>query len=195
VKHLQALFIFTLLSGSSFSAAAMETVVIETSAGEITLQLNDEKAPASVQNFLAYAVSGFYNGTIFHRVINNFMIQGGGFTADYQRKATNSPIRNEANNGLKNNKYSIAMARTGNPHSATSQFFINTKDNGFLNFTRESGNGWGYAVFGNVIKGFDVVDAINQVSTGAGGPFRSDAPIQQVIIKTVRIIAKQQPTK
>lgn len=189
-------FIFIALFGSlSLVSQATETVIIETSVGDITLELDDQKAPASVENFLAYAVSGFYNGTIFHRVIKDFMIQGGGFTADYERKPTNSPVKNEANNGLKNTKYSIAMARTADPHSATSQFFINTKDNGFLNFTRESGNGWGYAVIGNVSKGFEVVDALNKVSTGSGGPFRSDVPRETVIIKAVRLIAKPATVK
>lgn len=193
MKYLQTFIFISLLSSMSLALQAKESVIIETTAGDITLELDDQKAPVSVQNFLAYAVSGFYNGTLFHRVIKDFMIQGGGFTTAYQRKTTNTAIKNEANNGLKNHKYSIAMARTGNPHSATSQFFINTKDNGFLNFSRESGNGWGYAVFGKVTKGFNVVDAINQVSTGSGGPFRSDAPKEQVVIKTVRIIGKDKP--
>ena len=170
----------------SVTSQAAEVFVIETSEGNITVELDDKKAPKSVENFMAYAVSGFYNGTIFHRVIKDFMIQGGGFTPDYQRKQTNSPITNEANNGLMNKKYTIAMARTGRPHSATSQFFINTKDNDFLNHSGQNPRGWGYAVFGKVTDGFDVVDKINTVSTGPGGPFRTDAPRKQVIIKTVR---------
>lgn len=193
MKHLKTFFLISFLSGLSLMANATETMIIETTEGNITLELDDKKAPQSVKNFMAYAVSGFYNGTIFHRVIKDFMIQGGGFTADYDRKTTNKPIQNEANNGLRNDKYTIAMARTSSPHSATAQFFINTKDNDFLNFTRESGNGWGYAVFGKVTKGFEVVDKLNAVRTGPGGPFRSDAPAQQVIIKTIRIVAKPKP--
>lgn len=181
-----------LLSISLFGSAsyAGEVFVIETSEGNITIELDEKKAPKSVENFMAYAVSGFYNGTIFHRVIKDFMIQGGGFTGDYQRKPTNTPVQNEANNGLMNKKYSIAMARTNRPHSATSQFFINTKDNDFLNHSGQTPRGWGYAVFGKVTSGFDVVDKINAVSTGPGGPFRSDAPREQVIIKTIRPVKK-----
>jgi len=191
VKQLYNLLLLITLTSLSFTSQAVETVTIETTEGNITLELDDNKAPKTVQNFLAYAVSGFYNGTIFHRVIKDFMIQGGGFTPTYQKKQTNSPVDNEGNNGLRNDKYTIAMARTSAPHSATAQFFINTKTNNFLNHTRESGNGWGYAVFGKVTKGFDVVDKINGVSTGSGGPFRSDAPKQQVIIKTIRIEVKK----
>lgn len=191
MKQLYNLLLLTTLASLSFTSQAVETVTIETSEGNITLELDDNKAPKTVQNFLAYAVSGFYNGTIFHRVIKDFMIQGGGFTSDYQKKQTNAPVDNEANNGLRNDKYTIAMARTSDPHSATAQFFINTKTNDFLNHTRESNRGWGYAVFGKVTKGFDVVDKINGVSTGPGGPFRSDAPKEQVIIKTIRIENKK----
>ena len=191
MKALYNLLLLSTLTSLSFTSQAVETVTIETSEGNITLELDDAKAPKTVQNFLAYAVSGFYNGTIFHRVIKDFMIQGGGFTPTYQKKQTNAPVDNEAKNGLRNDKYTIAMARTNDPHSATAQFFINTKHNNFLNHTRESARGWGYAVFGKVTKGFKVVDKINVVSTGPGGPFRSDAPKNQVIIKTIRIENKK----
>jgi len=185
-------YLIPLIAAALFSTSSQagEVFVIETSEGDITVELDDKKAPKSVENFMAYAISGFYNGTIFHRVIKDFMIQGGGFTPDYQKKQTNSPITNEANNGLMNKKYTIAMARTNRPHSATSQFFINTKDNDFLNHSGQNPRGWGYAVFGKVTAGFDVVDKINTVKTGPGGPFRSDAPRNQVIIKTIRLLEK-----
>jgi len=137
--------------------------------GVIVLELDDEKAPASTANFVAYVNKGHYDGTVFHRVIKNFMIQGGGFTADMQQKPTDAPIQNEAANGLKNGKYTIAMARTGDPHSATAQFFINVVDNDFLNHTAPTGQGWGYAVFGKVVQGQDVVDEIRKVRTTRKG--------------------------
>jgi peptidyl-prolyl cis-trans isomerase B (cyclophilin B) len=140
-----------------------KTVDIVTSAGTIRLELDDVKAPATVANFLSYAAKGHYDNTIFHRVIRDFMIQGGGFDVDMKQKPTEAPITNEANNGLKNSKYTIAMARTSAPHSATAQFFINTKDNGFLDFKSESAQGWGYAVFGRVVSGTEVVDAIHEI--------------------------------
>ncbi|MCW9024879.1 MAG: peptidylprolyl isomerase [Gammaproteobacteria bacterium] len=161
---------------------------METSLGTIILELDPVKAPKSVANFLGYVESGFYNETIFHRVINNFMIQGGGFTQDFQRKRTNAPVANEADNGLKNLNGTIAMARTQDPHSATAQFFINVKDNSFLDHTRKSARGWGYAVFGKVIEGMDTVKKIRQVQTGAGGPFPSDVPEPPVIIKSMTLI-------
>ncbi|MBK3526397.1 peptidylprolyl isomerase, partial [Streptomyces sp. MBT70] len=145
----------------------MSTVELNTSAGRIVLELNDAEAPKTVENFLAYVRSGHYDGTIFHRVINNFMIQGGGFTPDMKQKSTLAPIQNEADNGLKNDNYTVAMARTNDPHSATAQFFINVSDNAFLNHTSKSPNGWGYAVFGRVTEGQDVVDAIKGVKTGS----------------------------
>ncbi|HRM00617.1 MAG TPA: peptidylprolyl isomerase [Acidovorax sp.] len=149
--------------------------------GVITIELDTEKAPKSSANFLSYVNSGFYNGTVFHRVIKNFMIQGGGMTADMKQKETQAPIENEANNGLKNDKYTLAMARTGDPHSATAQFFINTVDNAFLNHTAPSAQGWGYAVFGKVVKGQDVVDAIKAVRTTRKG-FHDDVPFDAVVI-------------
>jgi len=149
--------------------------------GVIVLELDDEKAPASTANFLAYVNKGHYDGTVFHRVIKNFMIQGGVFTADMQQKPTDAPIQNEAANGLKNGKYTIAMARTGDPHSATAQFFINVVDNDFLNHTAPTGQGWGYAVFGKVVQGQDVVDEIRKVRTTRKG-YHDDVPFDAVVI-------------
>jgi peptidyl-prolyl cis-trans isomerase B (cyclophilin B) len=160
----------------------MSTVELHTNHGLIKIELDSAKAPASAENFLAYVRSGHYDGTIFHRVIKGFMAQGGGFTAEMKQKPTLAAIQNEANNGLKNKKYTLAMARTSDPHSATAQFFINVKDNDFLDFTRESGSGWGYAVFGKVVEGQDVVDAIERVRTGnAGG--HGDVPLEAVVIE------------
>lgn len=164
-----------------------KTVELKTSAGTITLELDDAKAPQTVANFLAYVNKGHYDGTIFHRVIKGFMIQGGGMTADMKQKATDAPIQNEANNGLKNDKYTLAMARTNAPHSATAQFFINTKDNTFLNFTAESPSGWGYAVFGKVVAGAEIVDAIEKVRTGKSG-FHDDVPVEAVTIEKATAI-------
>ena len=149
--------------------------------GVITLELDNAKAPQSTANFLNYVNKGHYDGTIFHRVIKGFMIQGGGFTADMKQKGTDAPIENEAANGLKNDKYTIAMARTGEPHSATAQFFINTVDNGFLNHTSPTPQGWGYAVFGKVVKGEDVVESIKKVRTTRKG-FHDDVPFDAVVI-------------
>ena len=149
--------------------------------GVITLELDNAKAPQSTANFLNYVNKGQYDGTIFHRVIKGFMIQGGGFTADMKQKGTDAPIENEAANGLKNDKYTIAMARTGEPHSATAQFFINTVDNGFLNHTSPTPQGWGYAVFGKVVKGEDVVESIKKVRTTRKG-FHDDVPFDAVVI-------------
>jgi peptidyl-prolyl cis-trans isomerase B (cyclophilin B) len=150
--------------------------------GVITLELDADKAPKSTANFLAYVNKGHYNGTIFHRVIPGFMVQGGGMEPGMGQKSTDAPIENEANNGLKNNVYTVAMARTGDPHSATAQFFINVADNGFLNHTATSTQGWGYAVFGKVVSGTDVVDKIKAVKTGRKG-FHDDVPKEDVIIE------------
>lgn len=171
-------------------AWAGSKVKLTTNYGDIVIELDDEKAPASVANFLQYVREGFYKGTIFHRVIDGFMIQGGGFTENYQRKETREPIKNEADNGLKNDLGTIAMARTGEPHSATAQFFINVVNNDFLNHTAPNGRGWGYAVFGKVTAGMDVVDKIRQVSTGPGGPFQKDVPRSPVIITEASIISE-----
>ncbi len=153
-----------------------------TGLGVIKLELDAAKAPNSTANFLAYVNKGHYNGTVFHRVIPGFMIQGGGFEPGMTQKATDKPINNEANNGLKNDKYTIAMARTNDPHSATAQFFINVADNGFLNHTAPSAQGWGYAVFGKVVAGTDVVDKIAAVKTGQKG-FHGDVPKEDVVIE------------
>jgi peptidyl-prolyl cis-trans isomerase B (cyclophilin B) len=160
-------------------------VKLHTSKGVITLQLDAEKAPNTVKNFLEYVNSGFYSGTIFHRVIGNFMIQGGGFEPNMTQKKTNPPIKNEAANGLKNDIYTIAMARTGDPHSATAQFFINVKDNGFLNYPGQ--DGWGYCVFGKVVEGKEVVDAIRSVKTGNRSGFQ-DVPLEDVIITKAEVV-------
>lgn len=164
-----------------------KTVEMTTSAGTLRIELDDDKAPGSVENFLTYVRSGHYDGTIFHRVIKGFMVQGGGFTADMQQKSTLAPIANEAGNGLKNLKYTLAMARTNAPHSATAQFFINATDNDFLNYRSETPQGWGYAVFGKVVEGTEVVDQIERVATGRKG-FHDDVPNEAVvIIKAVEI--------
>ena len=156
-------------------------VKLETSMGDISLELNKEKAPATVNNFLNYLNDGHYNGTVFHRVIPGFMIQGGGFEAGMKQKRTNAPVLNEANNGLKNDHLTVAMARTSDPHSASSQFFINVKDNDFLNFSSETAQGWGYAVFGKVVDGTDIVKAIEGVTTGQSGG-HGDVPQEDIVI-------------
>lgn len=179
----------------SANLAAQETatsknpqVVIHTSMGDIGVELFADKSPVSVENFIRYANSGFYDGTVFHRVISHFMIQGGGLTPDLKDKATSEPIVNEAPNGLSNKRGTIAMARTGNPHSATSQFFINVQDNGNLDYTdQNSSRGWGYAVFGKVTSGMDVVESIRFVETKTVPPY-SDVPVEPVIIESVDVV-------
>lgn len=163
----------------------MTTVQMKTTLGDITLELDETAAPETVANFLKYVDEGFYDGTIFHRVISGFMVQGGGFTPDMTQKETRTPIRNEAHNGLKNAKYAIAMARTPEIHSATAQFFINTADNDFLDFRAPNPSAYGYAVFGKVTAGFDTVDAIEQVPTGIVGYFQ-DVPHTPVVIESVK---------
>lgn len=194
--------LFLLLGlGSAFNsqpAAAQQapangnpSVVIHTSMGDIGLELYADKAPVSVENFIRYANTGFYDGTVFHRVISHFMIQGGGLTPDLQDKPTSEPIVNEALNGLSNKRGTIAMARTGNPHSATSQFFINVQDNGNLDYTdQNSSRGWGYAVFGKVTSGMDVVDRIRFVETKTVPPY-SDVPVEPVVINSVDVITAE----
>jgi peptidyl-prolyl cis-trans isomerase B (cyclophilin B) len=157
-------------------------VKLHTNFGEITLELDAEKAPITVANFLKYVDNEFYDGTIFHRVINNFMIQGGGFDTDMKQKNTEAEIKNEADNGLGNDKYTIAMARTSAPHSASSQFFINVADNDFLNHTSPTGSGWGYCVFGKVTAGMDVIDKIKQVAT-TNRKGHQDVPVENVVIE------------
>jgi len=166
-------------------SSADSKVRLETSLGDIVLQLDKERAPATVENFMQYVDDGFYADTLFHRVIEGFMIQGGGFSADYERKKTRSPISNEAYNGLRNKAYTISMARRTQPHSATSQFFINSVDNRNLDHTAMSASGWGYAVFGYVVEGEHVVDQISQTPTGPGGPFGRDVPRTPIVIKAV----------
>ena len=187
-RYLAPLFLATL----SFTVYAqgdtvLPQVKLETNHGNIVIELNSEKAPNTVANFLSYVEDGFYNGTIFHRVIKDFMIQGGGFTEDFVQKKPKAPIKNEANNGLSNVTGSVAMARTGDPHSATAQFFINTVDNNFLDFRGENGPAWGYAVFGNVIEGMDVVNEIRGVSTGSKGPHQ-DVPTENVVIISATVV-------
>ncbi len=162
-------------------------VALDTNHGRIVLQLDTEHAPATCENFAAYVRSGHYDGTIFHRVIDNFMIQGGGFDAEMQQKSTRAPIKNEANNGLKNVKGSIAMARTQDPHSASAQFFINIKDNDFLNHTSPTVQGWGYAVFGQVVEGMEVIDAIRSLKTGRHG-MHQDVPVEAVLIEHASLL-------
>ena len=173
-------------NSTSKQGADMVTVTMETNKGVITLELDREKAPDSVENFVTYAKSGHYDGTIFHRVIPGFMIQGGGFDSSMKQKETNPPIKNEAANGLKNDKGTVAMARTNVPDSATSQFFINVKDNDFLNHTSPTPQGWGYAVFGKVTDGIDVVESIENVATANKGG-QQDVPVSDVIIEKVTV--------
>lgn len=190
MRNLPGTFILLLsLASTSTMLSAQENmhpkVHMQTSMGEIVLELDREKAPVTVNNFMTYVKEGFYNGTVFHRVIDNFMIQGGGFTADLQKRATHAPIKNEADNGLKNLNGTIAMARTSIPHSATAQFFINVKDNGFLDHTGKTPRGWGYTVFGKVVSGMDVVNKIKKLKTTARGPFPKDVPETPVIIEKI----------
>lgn len=172
--------------GVSGKLGVMTKVNLETNFGKIVLELDDAKAPATVANFVEYVNAGHYSGTIFHRVIPGFMIQGGGFTLDMKQKPTNAPVKNEADNGLKNDKYTVAMARTNDPHSATAQFFVNVSDNGFLNHTAPSPQGWGYTVFGKVVEGTEVVDKIAAVSTGSKGGHQ-DVPRDEVVIESASV--------
>lgn len=184
MKLIASLIIATSLYASN--VFAQPTVEIKTNIGSIIVELNAEKAPKTVENFMRYTKEGFYNGTIFHRVISNFMVQGGGLTKDMEEKPTHEAIQNEADNGLTNNIGTIAMARTGDPHSATGQFFINTASNTFLNFTDKSERGWGYTVFGKVTKGMDVVKKIEATPTD------SEVPIRQILIESVtEIVTKK----
>lgn len=162
-------------------------VKLHTNQGVIGLELDAARAPETAKNFLAYVEAGFYSNTVFHRVIDGFMIQGGGFEPGMRQKPTRAPIKNEADNGLKNDRYTIAMARTSDPHSASSQFFINVKDNDFLNHTAPSANGWGYCVFGKVVEGQSVVDKIKSMKTGKRG-FHSDVPVEDVIIERAEVV-------
>ena len=185
LKHL---FVLGLAAIPGGALAADPQVDIKTNVGTIRLELYPEKAPKTVENFLRYVKEGHYNGTIFHRVIDGFMVQGGGFGASYKQKPTRDPVQNEAKGGLKNDAGTVAMARTPDPHSASAQFFINLKNNDFLNAER-SQDGWGYAVFGKVVSGMDVVTKIAKTPTGAAGPFGSDVPKQAVVIESVTVVA------
>lgn len=173
---------------SALAKTAKTTMIkLKTNHGDITIALDAQKAPATVANFLEYAKSGFYANTVFHRVISGFMIQGGGFEPGMKQKPTNAPVKNEADNGLKNEKYTIAMARTNDPHSATAQFFINTENNEFLNFKSPTPQGWGYCVFGKVTEGTEIVDKIVKVKTGSKG-FHQDVPVEDVVIQSVEVL-------
>ena len=183
---LASLTLAATFSVASVRAEEAPKVKLATSMGDIVVQLDPAKAPKTVENFLQYVKDKHYDGTVFHRVIDGFMIQGGGFTADMVQKPTRAPIPLEAKNGLKNDTYTIAMARTGIPDSATAQFFINVADNAFLNFTAPNGNGWGYCVFGKVVEGSDVVDKIKGVKTGSSG-FHQDVPKEDVIIERAEV--------
>jgi len=180
--------ICALLLSSTVVIAANPQVELKTNLGSITAELYPDKAPQTVKNFLEYVKSDFYKGTVFHRVIPGFMIQGGGFSQNFTQKPTRDPIQNEAANGLKNDIGTIAMARTANPHSATAQFFINVADNAFLNHSAPTARGYGYTVLGKVVKGMDVVDRIARLATGAGGPFPQDVPQQEVVIQDARLV-------
>ena len=191
MKRLILLFALASLFATNVATAGPVKVKMETSQGNIILELYPDKAPKTVANFLKYVESGYYSGTIFHRVIDGFMLQGGGFDSKYMRKETNPPVINEADNGLKNDIGTIAMARTMDPHSATAQFFINIKDNTFLNHTNKSPRGWGYAVFGKVVQGMKVVDKIKAIPTIAAGPFQRDVPRDPVIIVNASRVTTQ----
>jgi len=180
-------FFLSLFTIVAHAEGEVPFVDLETNMGKIVLELDPENAPKSVENFLSYANEGFYEGTIFHRVISRFMVQGGGFTEDYEKKPTRDTIVNEANNGLENLRGTVAVARTAKPHSGSSQFFINVNDNPFLNFRSESKMGWGYAVFGKVVEGMDVVDEIKDVEVGAAGPFKRNVPLSPIVIQKVTV--------
>jgi peptidyl-prolyl cis-trans isomerase A (cyclophilin A)/peptidyl-prolyl cis-trans isomerase B (cyclophilin B) len=181
-----ALVLCCFLSG--FAAAANPQVEFKTNVGTFVVELYADKAPATVENFLRYVNDGFYRGTIFHRVIPGFVVQGGGFTKDYQQKPTREPVKNEAANGLKNVTATLAMARTNDPHSATAQFFINLKDNDFLDHRAPNPREYGYTVFGRVVKGLDVVQKIAAIPTGGGGPFPAEVPQQTVIVEETKVL-------
>ena len=187
LRNLLAALLTAALIPVSVQAADAPRVKLSTSMGEVVIELAPEEAPATVANFLTYVKDGFYDGTIFHRVIATFMIQGGGFTPEFEKKPTRDPIRNEADNGLANDRGTVAMARTGDPHSATAQFFINVVDNAFLNHTAPTPRGWGYAVFGQVVEGMDVVDRIRAVGTANRGPYQN-VPVTPVVIESASVV-------
>jgi len=192
MKKVFIVFLFLTIMGSimgNVDAAEKPKVYFKTNIGDFTIELEPELAPKTVTNFIQYVEEGHYDGLIFHRVIKAFMIQGGGFDASYSKKPTRPPIENEADKGLSNERGTIAMARTGDPHSATNQFFINVKFNGSLNYVSKSQQGWGYTAFGRVIDGMNIVGRISRMETGKGGPFPSDVPTEQVIIEEATLVA------
>jgi len=191
-RKISSLLVVTALIGIVNAQSVRPRVSMTTSKGEIVVELDSAKAPNTVKNFLDYVNSGFYDGTIFHRVIKNFMIQGGGLTPDMNKKPTKEPVKNEANNRASNRRGTIAMARTGDPHSATAQFFINTVNNDGLDFKNESQAGWGYCVFGRVVKGMDVVDAIAAVQTSSNG-MMNDVPVTPIIITKATVVKEALP--
>lgn len=194
-KLISACAIALLLTLNSNVFAANPKVRMETTKGTVIIELYPDKAPKTVENFLRYVNEAKYDGTIFHRVIKRFMNQGGGFTPDFKKVDTFAPIMNEADNGLKNTRGTIAMARTGNPHSATNQFFINTADNAFLDHSSKSQRGWGYCVFGTVVDGMEVMDRIANVRTGAGGQFQKDVPQEEILIVKVNLVEAEAETE
>lgn len=189
MRLIQLLVFFLLVSCNISIHAANPQLLMRTNLGTVTLEIYPDKAPKTVENFLRYVEDGFYKNTIFHRVIPNFMVQGGGFDTAFNQKPTRAPVENEANNGLKNEIGTIAMARTTDPHSATAQFFINVVNNEFLNFTTPNPRGYGYTVFGKVIDGMDVVNQIVKTPTGAGGPFPGDVPKNMIIIEDISVLS------
>lgn len=188
-RRLIFLVLLVCMAAPAIASEKPVRIAIETSMGSIVAELTAAKTPVTVKNFLGYVRDGFFDGTLFHRVIRGFMIQGGGYDTRYRKKPTRPPIENEAEHALPNKRGTLAMARTSNPHSATAQFFINTADNHHLDFNGPSATTWGYATFGQVVKGMDVVDRIEATTTGQGGPFRRDVPQHQVIIKNIRIVS------
>jgi len=188
MRLMQSFLLALFLLGSASSHAENPQILMKTNLGNITIELYPEKAPKTVENFLRYIEDGFYKNTIFHRVIANFMVQGGGFDATFKQKRTRTPVENEANNGLKNETGTIAMARTSAPHSATAQFFINVANNAFLNFTAPNPRGYGYTVFGKVTDGMDIIHQIAKSPTSSGGPFPGDVPRKMVIIEDVSVL-------
>ena len=195
MKSIIAILFTVLLTSNTAFATGNPKVLMETSMGNVVLELNSEKAPISVDNFIGYVNSGIYDGTIFHRVMKSFMNQGGGFTSDFTKKKALSPIQNEADNGLKNKIGTIAMARTNAPHSATNQFFVNTADNGFLNHTSKTARGWGYAVFGKVTSGMDVMRKIEQVETGTNKLGMQNVPVKTITIIKMSVIEEKNKPK
>lgn len=185
---IQPVVLLMLIIFSTTTNAANPTVKMETNLGNITIELAPDQAPKTVENFLQYVNDGFYKNTIFHRVISNFMVQGGGFDLNFNKKETREPVANEANNGLKNEIGTIAMARTSDPHSATAQFFINVADNTFLNYSAPNPREYGYTVFGKVIDGMEIISKIASMPTGSGGPFPRDVPNEQIVIRNISIL-------